>query len=166
MSRAETPVKKNRSHKSLKRIGKQSLALPAALKLFPFAQAHLGVLGALYGALRPLDGILHHRLGMEGTLRVDGQDLYGFWGDRVYRAIAKAEGPVVNLASMAYAKMVLPHMSGRDPIVTCRFLLQRPDCSTRVTVATVRAARGPMVRYIIKNRINMVEGLTGFDLEG
>ena len=56
-------------------------------------------------------------------------------------------------------------MAAGDEMIRCRFLVQRPG-GARGTVATIRAARGLMARYIIKNRINRPEGLRGFDLDG
>ena len=45
-------------------------------------------------------------------------------------------------------------------------LLAIRNLKVRCTVSTVRAARGVMTRYIIKNRISTPEGLKGFDESG
>lgn len=132
---------------------------------FAFAQAHLRILSALYGLLRPADGILPYRLGIKREFTVDGQELYAFWGERLYRALFQSGEMVVNLTSQEYAKLFTPYMSPNDRMITCRFLVQKQG-GARGTVATVRAARGRMARFIIKNRVTRPEGLKAFDWEG
>lgn len=130
-----------------------------------FAQNHLRILSAFYGLLRPMDGIVNHRLGLKKDFTPGGQDLYTFWGDKLCRALYATGEVVVNLASVEYAKLIRPHMLPGQRMVTCRFLVERPG-QTTATVATVRAARGLMARYIIENAIDVPEELKGFDLEG
>ncbi len=130
-----------------------------------FAQNHLRILSALYGVLRPMDGVLPHRLGMKKDFLIGGQDLYAFWGGRVYGEAFKDGGPVVNLASLEYAKLITPHLKPGDVMISCRFLIQKPG-GARGTVSTIRAARGLMARYIIKNKITGPEGIKEFDSDG
>jgi cytoplasmic iron level regulating protein YaaA (DUF328/UPF0246 family) len=132
---------------------------------FAFAQARLRILSALYGLLRPADGILPHRLGLNCGFTIEGQDLYAVWGDALYRALFGPGELVVNLASQEYARLVSPYSTPLDRMVNCRFLVQRPG-GARGTVATVRAARGLMARFLIKNRIDQPEGLKEFDWAG
>jgi cytoplasmic iron level regulating protein YaaA (DUF328/UPF0246 family) len=132
---------------------------------FFFAQEHLRILSAFYGLLRPADGILPYRFGIKRDFKINGQDLYAFWGDRLYRELYKGGGPVVNLTSVDYARLVTPYLAPEDILITCRFLVQKPG-GARGTVSTVRTARGQMARYLIKNRITQPEGLKAFDWEG
>ena len=125
-----------------------------------FAQEHLRILSTFYGLVRPWDGILPHRLGLDKRFRVDGGDLYAYWGRRV------ASGrPVIGLASQDYTRLVSPFLTRRDTLITCRFLIQKPG-GARGTVSTVRAARGQMARFIVKNRIENPEELRRFDWDG
>ena len=91
-----------------------------------YVQEHLRILSGFYGVLRPLDGVVSYRLEMQAKLAAgDALDLYAFWGDRLYRTIADEADVIVNLASVEYAKAVLPHAKAagmRAPrIVTCLF---------------------------------------------
>ena len=133
---------------------------------FFFAREHLRILSAVYGLLRPADGILPYRLGMQCDFKINGQDLYTFWGNRIYEELFRKGEPVINLASMEYARLVTPYLTPGDTLITCRFLIQKPGGGTRATVSTVRTARGQMVRYLIKNRITAPEGLKDFDWAG
>lgn len=135
------------------------------LEDFAFAQAHLRIFSALYGLLRPSDGILPHRLGLRCPVQVNGDDLYTFWGNRIYEALFPQTDCIVNLASMEYTQLALPYRRACDRMLTCRFLQQKPS-GPRGSVATVRAARGQMARYLIKHRITVPEGLQGFDTDG
>ncbi len=132
---------------------------------FHFAQEHLRILSALYGLLRPSDGILPHRLGMRCGFTINGLDLYAFWGDRLYKELFKEGELVVNLASAEYAGLITPYLRPGDVLINCRFLVQKPG-GARGTVSTVRAARGRMVRFLIKNRVTEPEGLKAFDWDG
>ncbi len=131
---------------------------------FAFAQDHLRLLSALYGLLRPLDSVLPHRLGLRG-LRAEGQDLYSLWGRRIRDKLFETGEPVVNLASVDYAQLVVPHLLPGDALIGCRFQVQRPG-GARGTVATIRAARGQMARFLIKNRVDRPDGLKDFDWAG
>lgn len=130
-----------------------------------FAQQHVRILSALYGALRPLDGILPHRLEFQCGVRVDGKNLYAFWGDRLYRSLFSEGVPVVNLASAEYAKAVVPHLRPGDRLVTCEFLQPvRGKFVTRPTEA--KQCRGGMIRFLCKNRLNRPEQLQAFEGNG
>ena len=132
---------------------------------FSFAQSHLRILSALYGLLRPADGILPYRLGIKRDFLIGGKDLYSFWGDRIYKALFQSKEPVVSLTSLDYSKLITPYLKPGDTLINCRFLVQKPG-GARGTVSTVRMARGQMARYLVKNRITEPEGLKGFDWEG
>jgi cytoplasmic iron level regulating protein YaaA (DUF328/UPF0246 family) len=130
-----------------------------------FAQDHLRLLSALYGALRPLDGILPHRLELVSRLRVDGKSLYGYWGDTVCRDLVREDGVLLNLASGEYARLLLPHLRPGERCITCDFLI--PRRGRLVCLPTLaKMARGRMARYLIQNRIDRPEGARSFAWEG
>ncbi len=96
----------------------------------------------------------------------DARDLYAFWSDKLARAIAPAGSntTIVNLASVEYAKAVLPHLAGDATAVTCLFgegirngkPIQRSTASKK--------ARGSMVRWMAENKVEDAAGLTEFNL--
>lgn len=74
-----------------------------------YLQEHLRILSGLYGVVRPLDGVAPYRLEMQAKLAVDGaRNLYEFWGDSLSRVLAAETDVIVNLASVEYAKAVVP----------------------------------------------------------
>lgn len=128
---------------------------------FSFADQHLRILSAFYGALCPSDGIQPYRLKMECKLTVENKKLYEFWGNIVYREVYSAGGPVINLASKEYAKMITPYLTYKNQFITCDFLARRKG--KLICIPTLaKMARGRMARYIIKNRIDTPEKLYSF----
>ena len=136
-----------------------------------YAQNHLRILSGLYGLLRPLDLIQPYRLEMGsrlGTRR--GADLYGFWGDKLARAIDSlvADHPspvVVNLASSEYFKAVGTKSPGakslRARVVTPVFKEEKNGMA-KVIGFVAKRARGAMARHMITNRIETPDELKSF----
>jgi len=70
-----------------------------------YVREHLRILSGLYGVLRPMDGVIPYRLEMQAKLKMGStQDLYAFWGDRIYRELAEGEDFLLNLASIEYSR--------------------------------------------------------------
>ncbi len=135
-----------------------------------FAQDHLRILSGLYGLLRPLDLMQAYRLEMGTHLpNARGRDLYAFWGGAITDALNQAmseqgESVLINLASNEYAKAVRPsHLSGR--IIHVQFREQRDD-GYKIIGIHAKKARGLMSRFVIKNRIDIPEGIKQFDQAG
>ena len=130
-------------------------------------QNHLWILSGLYGCVRPFHAVEPYRLEMGAKLAVAGaRDLYAFWGDKLARATAPAGSntTIVNLASVEYAKAVLPHLAGDATAVTCLFgegirngkPIQRSTASKK--------ARGSMVRWMAENKLEDASELTAFNI--
>ncbi|KAG6613235.1 Uncharacterized protein family UPF0246 [Phytophthora cinnamomi] len=141
-----------------------------------FAQAHLRILCGLYGVLRPLDLIQPYRLEMGQKFANNrGKDLYEFWGDSIVTELdalfreeeanedEKKPRVLVNVASQEYFKS-LPRDALEKAgisVVDCVF---KDDGKIKSVYA--KRARGLMCRYLIQKRVDSLEGITGFDLEG
>ncbi len=130
-----------------------------------YAHEHLRVMSAFYGMLRPLDGIQPYRLGMDRKLKIAGQTLYQFWGDRIYHGLFDAGEIVVNLASAEYSQMVTPFLQRCDRMVTCKFVRRRRQ-KLLAFPSYSKMARGKMARFIVEKRIEDPEQLKEFDLNG
>ena len=130
-------------------------------------QSHLWILSSLYGCVRPFHAVEPYRLEMGAKLAVDNAcDLYAFWDDKFAQTIAPAGSntTIVNLASVEYAKAVLPQLAADVTVVTCLFgegvrngkPIQRSTASKK--------ARGSMVRWMAENKLEDASGLTAFDV--
>jgi len=131
-------------------------------------QNKLRILSGQYGLLKPLDLIQAYRLEMSTKLKIGRKDnLYQFWDTTITDALnAELEDnePLINLASLEYFKVIKPKLL-KTPMITPVFKdLKNGEYKTIMTFA--KLARGYMLRYIIDNNIDAVEGLKGFTTEG
>lgn len=133
-----------------------------------YVEERLRILSGFYGVLRPLDGVVPYRLEMQAKLQVgDAKNLYAYWGDALYRALAEETGIIVNLASLEYAKAIVSHAERAGcRVVTCLFgtVDARGRLVQRSTAA--KAARGSMVRWCAEHGIERPDDLRTFDMLG
>ena len=146
-------------------MGLQAEAFDAADR--DYAQVHLRILSGLYGLLKPLDRIQPYRLEMGSRLaNKKGPSLYAYWGKTLGKALDQASGgkPVVNLASNEYFKAV-SQKTMKSPVIATAF---KEDSGNELKMIGffAKKARGAMARYIVQNRVETVEGLKDFDLDG
>lgn len=135
-----------------------------------FAQDHLRILSGLYGILRPLDLMQPYRLEMGTKLKNErGKNLYEFWGSQISElineALAEAKKPcLVNLASNEYFKSVdLKALKAR--VLNIAFK-ENKSGTYKVVAIHAKRARGMMVDFVIRNRIENPELMKGFDRDG
>lgn len=135
-----------------------------------WAQQHVLMLSGLYGVLRPLDWMRPYRLEMGTRLPSPaGTNLYQYWGtqiaDYLNQRQAKQAAPwVLNLASDEYFKSVdLKVLNAR--VVQCVFQDEK-NGSWKVISFYAKKARGLMARYVIDHRIETVEALQNFAVDG
>ncbi len=126
-----------------------------------FANDHLRILSAFYGVLKPLDGIWPYRLEMQCPMKIEGKNLYGFWGEQLYTEIAKKDTTILNLASDEYSKSVRKYKTLSDRFIDVEFKVWRHG-KLRTMATWAKMARGQMVRYIVKNRIENPEQIKAF----
>lgn len=132
------------------------------LEDFAVAQERVRIISGLYGVLRPLDGILPYRLEMQCRYPFQGKRLYRFWGRKLWDSLDGADpgGKIVNLASLEYAKAILPY-APPGQVITCDFLVPKRGKLTCVATAA-KMARGEMVRMAVKKRMTQPEELQAF----
>ncbi len=128
-----------------------------------FAQKHLRILSGLYGVLRPFDAIQPYRLELGYKLPDPRyRDLYNFWSDRIAESLP-SDGPIINVTSDEYAKVVLPFV---DPsrLITPVFLTQKAaNKEPEFVVVHSKIARGAYARWMIKRGVPTVDKLEDFN---
>lgn len=153
-------------------------------------QEHLWILSGLHGCVRPFDAVAPYRLEMGARLAMDApasvaldvsasgaseapaeapqgeptRDLYGFWGTAIARRIEREADIVVNLASMEYAKAVVPHLRDTTACVTCVFGEDIKAGKPVQRSTASKAARGSMVRWMAERALADPAELTRFDV--
>lgn len=135
-----------------------------------YAQSHLRILSGLYGLLRPLDVIQPYRLEMGTKLAFDDyRTLYNFWADTIVNEVNKElkklkTKTLLNLASNEYFKAI-KRPSLEANVVNVEFL-ENHNGAYKIISFFAKKARGTMVQYIVKNRIEDIEGVKAFDYDG
>lgn len=139
-----------------------------------FANKHLKILSGLYGILCPLDSIQPYRLEMKAKLDNEfGKDLYKFWKEKItnylINNLEKHKNKIlVNLASSEYIKAIdLKEIKKHAKFIDIVFKEYNPSNNTyKVKGLYAKKARGYMVNYIIKNKIDDTDSLKLFNYEG
>lgn len=133
-----------------------------------FLQGKLRILSGQYGVLKPLDLMQAYRLEMSTRLKVGVKpNLYKFWGSKITDALNNEleEGELfVNLASNEYFKVLQPKAL-KVPVITPIFK-EFKNGDYKVVMTFAKLARGLMVRYIVDHKIESIEGLKGFNVNG
>lgn len=131
-----------------------------------WVKKRLVILSGLYGALLPEHGVQPYRLEM-GLSLPDAGVLSTWWKEEItayLEELAGNEGILINLASGEYAKAIdKKKFKGR--FVEVAFKERQGDKLKSVAIYAKRA-RGAMARYILENRIDSVDGITGFTEDG
>lgn len=136
-----------------------------------FAQSSVRVLSGLYGVLRPMDQIEPYRLEMATKLTIEeSKDLYHFWRatltDQLLKECAQSDNILINLASGEYSKAIdMKSISKSVRVITPIFKDNRGS-GLKVISVLAKQARGMMVNYIVKEKIESVERLKEFSLGG
>lgn len=128
-------------------------------------QGHLWILSGLYGCARPFDAVAPYRLEMGAKLAVDGtHNLYEYWGDALARSVEMAGEEIVNLASVEYARAVLPHLGPRTRVTTCIFGEELRAGKPVQRAGASKVARGSMVRWMAERGCTDARDLVAFDI--
>lgn len=135
-----------------------------------YANDHIRILSGLYGILKPNTSIYPYRLEMQLKLPIENsKNLYEFWEAPIKEYLLKHEKQhkiYVNLASLEYSKVIADFINQEDiDFVTCTFKVKKKD-QVKVESTASKKARGLMVQYIVKNRIEEKEDLKKFNLDG
>ncbi len=135
---------------------------------FTFANDKVRILSSLYGVLKPTDLIQQYRLDFMcnfGKKKIDGKNLYEYWGSSVYEEVFKDGDVVVGICSKEYEKLIKPFLQPWDKYIACEFLVNKKG-KLKAQATASKMARGQMARYIVKNRVEDIEALKDFEFDG
>ncbi|CEN44524.1 peroxide stress protein YaaA [Capnocytophaga canis] len=131
-------------------------------------QFSLRILSGQYGILKPLDLIQPYRLEMGTKISIGrAKNLYDYWKESVTVFLNEeldSNELFVNLASNEYFK-VIDYKQIKNQLITPIFKDWKND-ELKMISFFAKKARGLMVRYLIKNNIQTLDELKGFDYEG
>ena len=130
-----------------------------------YSQSVMRIISALYGLLRPFDGIRPYRLEMQSKIKINDKSLYDFWDDKIYRSLFESGNCVINLASEEYAKTIRKHLNPWDMFIDIIFLSNIKG-RRKISTTTAKMARDQMARFILENAIDTPGPLKDFDWGG
>ena len=120
------------------------------------------ILSALYGVLRPFDGIKYYRLDM--NMKVLDSSSYKFWKDKINQKSISGKNAesetIINLSSSEFTKMLSCSYINVD------FREEVAEDSYKTVGVYAKKARGKMVNYMILNKIESVAEIIKFNLDG
>ena len=132
---------------------------------YNFAQSNLLILSAYYGVLLPFDMISAYRLemGIRHQILEGYKDLYSLWKEKITNYLNNQDIDfVLNLASKEYSDAI-DKKQVKAKWVDCNFYDYKNN-EFKIIGNYAKAARGLMVNYIVKNKINSVQGVKQFNL--
>ena len=122
---------------------------------------HLLILSAFYGPIHPEKLVRPYRLDMNTGIKIDGLSLKNFWKDEFNDSVYVGE-TILNLASDEFSSLI---DRKRFKIYDFDFF-EKKDCKLKSHSTISKKSRGLMLNYICKNKIENLEDLKNFNLEG
>lgn len=123
---------------------------------------HLLILSGFYGILKPFDGVMPYRLEMQAKLSVNNcNDLYDFWGDRLYQRLVDDDRIIINLASKEYSHCIEKYITPKDQFITIEFG-ELMDGKVKQKGTLAKMARGEMVRFMAEHNITDLNSIKTF----
>lgn len=127
-----------------------------------FMNEHFIILSALYGALKPLDGIAPYRLDLNNPLSVgEFKNLYEYWGDKIYSYVVDRGDEILCLASEEYKKLVSKYVKDKSALVEVKFGIDDGE-KIKYHATTSKIWKGKLCKYIVENRIEKIEDIVDF----
>lgn len=124
---------------------------------FVFLDKHLRILSALYGVVKPFDGIRRYRKDFKT------KGLYKLWGDKLYQTVTQEDRLILNLASDEFSKTITRYATDQDTIINVDFMEKTQDGKLKKHASISKKGRGQLVNYIAKHRITNLESVKHFD---
>lgn len=126
-----------------------------------FGNVHVVILSALYGCVKPNDIVKPYRLAFNTNLKVDGMSLKKLWRD-FYNEYFEAGETILNLASDEFSSLI-----DRDRFNFIDFdFYELKDSKEKRHSTNSKKLRGKMANYIVKNRIEDIDDIKKFDVDG
>lgn len=127
-----------------------------------YIKEHLIIISSLYGALKPFDLINPYRL--DFLMKTKMGNLYKFWEDEIAKEVLKDENLIINLASDEFSKVIKKYITD-EKFLDFEFF-ENADGKLKKHSTISKKARGMMLNFITKNKIENIEGIKQFNKEG
>ncbi|MFW6001406.1 MAG: YaaA family protein [Halanaerobium sp.] len=126
-----------------------------------YMQEKLVILSPMYGPISSDTEIWPYRLEMR--LKPDGINLYDYWQEVMEDYFAEVD-LIINLASNEYSRVVEKNYQGK--MIDFYFKEEKEDGSLKTIGYYVKQNRGKLLNELIKNKVESVEQIKEFELDG
>lgn len=120
-----------------------------------YLNEHVRIISALYGVLKPYDGIQPYRL--DFTMKLNNINLNRFWGNKILTYFKK-EDFILDCASQEFSHFLKPL---KEKVHRIEFI-DNVDGQDKIISYNAKKMRGLMAYYCIKNQVNSVEQIRNF----
>ena len=120
---------------------------------------NLRIVSALYGVLRPMDGVQNYRL--DFTMKLKNINLNHFWKEVILKEF-KNESIILDCASQEFSQFLKPL---KDKVHRVEFI-DVVDGKEKIISYNAKKMRGLMAHYCIKHQIKKIEEIQLFDEDG
>ncbi|HET6784818.1 MAG TPA: YaaA family protein, partial [Erysipelotrichaceae bacterium] len=120
-----------------------------------YLNEHVRIISALYGVLKPYDGIQPYRL--DFTMKLNNINLNRFWKSKILTYFKK-EDFILDCASQEFSHFLKPL---KEKVHRIEFI-DNVDGQDKVISYNAKKMRGLMAYYCIKNQVNSVEQIRNF----
>jgi len=124
-----------------------------------YLNEHLRIISALYGVLKPYDGVQPYRL--DFTMKMDNINLNTFWKNKILKYFKK-EDFILDCASQEFSHFLKPL---KEKVHRIEFI-DNVDGQDKIISYNAKKMRGLMAFYCIKNQVNSIERIRDFDEDG
>lgn len=135
-----------------------------------YTQQRVRIISTLYGLLRPLDMIKGYRLAYNLKLEGLKRNLYDYWREKLTESLINdtksVGGTLINLASLDVQGALDMMMLRKEILIITPEFRDMRNGEYEVVRTYAKIARGAMTRFIIKERVESVEGLKSFNYNG
>lgn len=124
-----------------------------------YLNEHIRIISALYGVLKPNDGVQAYRL--DFTMKLNEDSLTQFWKKKLVKYF-KNEALILDCASLEFSHLLSPL---KEKVHRIEFI----DCidgQEKIISYNVKKLRGLMAHYCIKHQVEQIEQIQDFNEEG
>lgn len=124
-----------------------------------YLNEHVRIISAMYGVLKPFDGVQSYRL--DFTMKLNTINLNSFWKNNIH-AYFKKEDFILDCASQEFSNFLKPL---KEKVHRIEFI-DNVDGQDKIISYNAKKMRGLIVYYCIKQNIHSIDQIRLFNLEG
>lgn len=124
-----------------------------------YLNEHVRIISALYGVLKPNDGVLPYRL--DFTMKLNNINLNTFWKNKILTYFKK-EDFILDCASQEFSHFLKPL---KEKVHRIEFI-DNVDGQDKIISYNAKKMRGLMAHYCIKQNVQTIDEIKSFNIDG